>query len=619
MKETTPQREQRRAVSHKLTKLINNADSYPNVREAVLTALQKLDQRIRELNSTTEGSIAHRHMLRTGPRFVRFYLKGGNAFKARLHEDEFPLNKGDSDWDTQIVVDPWLPAPVQDAFYAEIEEIVVEELRQAGIEVAIALGRDFQHRAPEDIELLQLREVFIDPPGGGDNPPSPGRHFEISRDKRQSLRQVFDRDRLGLWSNDYRPLANQLTETTNGIDTPYSIPAPSILLNDAIKPFILYRLGYTWHFEPTEQVLSNNPQNRDNQGEIKQTTALRTILMELIDVTLPRRNTPEAVAVWADLENEPLVADPRMRNLPLPTLEYHLRENLTMLCEIADGSSRHSDKKGVREQRIREIYNHYTSLDQQQGTNVHRSKFRSLLNAMAGETLNLPDYDVATALTALEYSVARRTVNAPTDVIHDLLGKVAETTRQRVRQARKNETPDADVHKMLARVSKSFGCKTILTWAFSDDLALIETLAQNSYISLQRLHFTGVDMAVVVRVSYLTLLGLDLVHLARSLGEQVRIEVQPHNTVRQSGISYEATLAVYKGDSLRAFITFTTADIAAAPFVTAPTDDATVYASLQDMYGQRKAAAALTESYVVRTRLSQQHAAVRQLLPVFQT
>lgn len=614
MKESNLEREERRAVSQKLTKLINDANEFPRVRDVVLNALVRLDEKINQLNSDGQGSIAEKYLLRPG-KFVAFYLKGGNAFEACKDDGSDPLHLGNSDWDTQIVVNPWLPRAAQDAFYAEIEEIVLDEMRKTGIDVALAL-------APSgESPLLQIERIQIEGnnlPRNGDGTAALDKEFEVICDRIQTIRQIFDHDLLGLWTDDRREIGRQLTTYIGDQRSPYGVQPPSILLNDAIKPFALYRLGYTWHFKPTERLVQHPLVMQNGRlalAETRQELTSRPILMEILDITLPRRNTIEAISVWAEIESrhQLLPKTDQIQNLPLPSLSYHLRENLIMLCEIADETSRHRDKRRRREERIEEIYAHYLSMGREQD-------FRNMVNEMAGSKIAQITDPPTELIRKLMDNVRLRTVNAQSEYVHDLNTQVISATRQRIAAARFDQTARIDLFRIINMLAISFPRNPPLATAYSDDLALYESLKKDTHMDVKKLKFTGVDMAAVVRVEYDDLISLDPVQLSAELNrlvdtKDISIKFHSHNTLRTGGISYEVTLVIFRSSKIIAFITLTTASAAEAPFRNDPFRPSIRYASLLDMDEQRKAAAALTEDYVVRTRLAKQHDAICALLP----
>lgn len=581
MKEIEAQRDLRRAVSGLLTERINNAAKYPDIRAAVVQALAAFDARIQALGE----SFRKKYVLRGDRPLACFYIKGGNAFNACMDllqgRDQHLFDSGRSDWDTQVVIDPWLPGPVQDALYAEIADIVFDEMREAGIRVAAEAGLV----PPDDSPLTPFYHADE----------ASGVAYILKRDEPQTLRRIFDHDRLGLWTDDRRKLSDERT--------PFPDLIPGIVLNDAIKPFVIYRLGYTWHGEQFERA-------RDDLAD--RPLSPRPVLMELIDVTLPRRDTIEAVATWSDLERGRLTiakAGGRQERwqLPLPDLFYHLRENFTMLCEIADGTSHHADKGPKRRQRVAAIFAYCRDNNQLQ-------RFRDVLNAMAGAPVGQAGDDSDVLVNGLMARVRERTVTAPPDFQN---GRVGDATRDRILAARYG------VRAMIDLLRSAFPAPVALSAAFSDDLVLMETLAWNPYIAVDSLRFSGVDMAAVVRVDHDDLLGLDLAAFAQAVSQwlggrasaSAHVLDQPHNTARPGGLSYESTLVVFDGNKAIAFLTLTTASADEAPFRADAVDPSICHASLLDIAIQRKAAGALVEDYVVHTVLAKQYAVLGELLP----
>ncbi|WP_312709372.1 hypothetical protein [Stenotrophomonas sp.] len=584
MKETSAQREVRREFSRRLTALINNAANHPGIRKALVESLAEIADRIDQL----DASVREKFPLRKAPRAVRFYIKGGNAFDAIMaisRGDHDLFGVGKSDWDTQAIIDPWLPATIQNSLYGDIEDILIDALRTAGLKVATAINA-----RPQDVSPLRPVTEAL--------PADATVNYTLACDSPQTLRRVFDRDRLGLWTDDRRQLSDET------IPSPTLLPG--ILLNDGIKPFALHRLGYTWHGER---------QNGAGAGPDPNLSS-RPILMELIDVTLPRRDTIEAVATWSDLERNRLRIVPGTDmgvTLPLPDLDYHLRENLTMICEVADKSSHHADKLPKRLQRIGQIYQSYTTPERQAG-------FRDTVNAMAGDTVAAEGDSAEDMCKALMDSIAQRTAASDGNFWK---GHVSTASAERITQGRQR------LRRTLETMRRTFGDTVLLSVAYSDDLAMFRALAENPYLAIDRIGFCGIDAAAVIRASYEDIIGFDTAEFARALGASkrkssqddvpgkgIKVEWQSHNTPRPGGPSYECTFVVFDGHKATTFLTLTSASALQAPFQRDPDHAGIEYASLLDMDTQRKAAAALIEDYLVRTALSRQHDAIRSLLVV---
>ncbi|WP_152248742.1 hypothetical protein [Xanthomonas maliensis] len=575
-----------------MTKRINDAARYPNVRSAVIQALGTIQDRIAAMCI----DVQERFMLRIDQPLARFYIKGGNAFTACMDllqgNDQHLFDSGSSDWDTQVAIDPWLPGSVQDALHAEIEDIVVDEMKKAGAIIAFELS------------LLPVADSPLAPqvhpiPRQQWNPHATDVGCLVKCDDPQTFRRVFERDRSGLSAYTSAEIVKVGDDTTPS--------PPGIVLNDAIKPFLLYRLGYTWHATLIEGFADHI---------VSQPASPRGILMELIDVSLPRRDTVEAIAIWSEIERAHLTianagGQQERWQLPLPDLDYHLRENLLMLCEIAsDPLALGAHKEGKRRERVAAIHAWYAA-------NNQLAHFQSVLDGMAGTRVGAPGNDAATLVNALMASVRVRTIGAMPDYVN---GRPTDATRDRVMAAR------LGTRTMINLLSTAFTAPVALSAAFSDDLLLMSTLAQNPYLAIDQLRFSGVDMAAVARVSHENLLGLDTAAFAQAvghwLGQNVRVLAQSHNTPRVGGLSYECTLVVFLDQQtppfdrkVLAFLTLTTATEAQDAFHSTPIDPGNAYASLLDIDSQRKAAAALIDEFVLRYLLSKQHEAIRTVLP----
>ncbi|WP_231643243.1 hypothetical protein [Ralstonia syzygii] len=627
--ETPEQRSARRAMSAWLTKQVNNV-AVPDgiatqaIRGQVLEALSEIDVRITELNR----SLQENYHVVPGRDLVKFYMKGGNAFEC-IRNPQGPAatqnGGGASDWDTQIIIDPWAPLPLQAILYGLVEELVTDTMIQAGVDIAEVAG-DLARLTREHWQGTQQRV--------GDRVNLDGTNYSayaLTYDDPQSLRKVFDQQRLGLWTNDRRPVS------APDIDHPERIPG--ILLNDAIRPFILHRLGYTWHAE-----LDPKPPVQPNAGDIR-----KPVLMELIDVTLPRRDTIEAVAVWEELDQRQVTITEQEVQvnlpdgdfvhvlLPLPDIMYHLREIATMLCEIADGSSHHPDKLEKRFARFKLICD--GSNQQQQQDILHA------LNAMAGVVdigVNPPAHVGSVTHAIEEYGGAlRQAILGDTDPAYSLARNLMDRIARGARGQGGGFTPDGHVSgsvlaqfgrtrtelgqwvtEAVARLPPTVAAG-VRAAAYSDDLVLIRSLEQEKYLLPQQIGFSGVWGAVVIRVdtrSQLDTLG----ELFRSLlagGPQhpdptTSVRFRTYSVPRATGITHELTMVVFKQGKAVAYLSVTTASPGAAPLRFNESDPGVEFASLPEIALQRKVAAALIEDYLIRKVIARQYEALKTLLPV---
>ncbi len=398
--ENSTQKSLRRSVSGKVTELLNTVatqgyrltqdNGVPSpaeeigsmIRRCVLLALRNIDDKIRMLESDAQKEL---NLSSTRGSLIKFYMKGGNAYKCviggvlDIQAAKNDNGGGTSDWDTQVVVNPWIPSPIRARLYNDTIEVTLSEFRQCAEDVAHIV-----HNNHLDI-VLNLNSVPI-----GDavtqnekkDGVAAGRYVFVL-DEQQTTRRIFNYDNLGMVYDD----RVNLTPAT-GMDKK---DGPGILLHDAIKPFMLYRLGYTGKIFKLKDNLPGpitagiTEEEYDTNEEQP-----RKALGELIDITIPRLDTIEAVEVWESLASNQIQithTDINIRHLddaaqpiPLPDINYHKLEQFLMLCEMADGSSRHYNKLPKRVQRLKE------ACETQITNNESMAKVKAPLFHMAGVT-----------------------------------------------------------------------------------------------------------------------------------------------------------------------------------------------------------------------------------------
>ncbi|MFL0336577.1 hypothetical protein [Stenotrophomonas maltophilia] len=611
MKESTPERDARRYISKQLTAQINNAQVYPDVRSVVVKALSDIKDQLRSLSS----KVRRDYSLKPDEPLMFFYVKGGNALDALLERPADPpptlFDFGRSDWDTQVVINPWIPIPAQDALHGGVEDVVIEVMRGAGLNIALEISLCAPDQSPLAGQVVDLAPVDIHVP--------PGQQCLVTCDNPQAFRKVYERNRAGLHLFTSEPLKGIGSSGAVPVPPiplpppplpvqppPAPPPPPGIILNDGIKPFVLYRLGYTWHARWVK-----DPKAPAGDDPVTP----RPILMELIDVTTPRRDTVEAVTVWSDIIRNHLViaedagAEERWR-LPLPSMEYHLWEGLTMLCEIAAYPGwPGADKLEKRRRNVQRIHDWYR--DQQNDL----STFRRVIDGISAAPVFTDDTDCMQQVDACMRVVKAR-MQESSSGFNDGALSVAHT--QRLLHGRQWGAQ---------RVATLLQCLNapVASCGYSDDLALVGTLAQNPYLDVTQVPISGVDCAMIIRTDHATLRNATAANcieaLTRDHGAHMTIEDSLHSTVRATGISYERTLVIFEvprsqpARVARAILTLTTAGPVGCPFRDNPDGSGQAIAPLLDMDNQRKVAASIIQGFVQRANLSRQHEMIRGLLP----
>lgn len=364
--ETAQQKEVRRSVSGKVTEILNTVTTVGRrqtggaeaavigrqIRLALLTTLRNVDRQIALIEREVQDEL---NLTVTPGKLIKFYMKGGNAYNCvvgSVHElanSRSVIGGGTSDWDTQVVINPWLPSPVRTRLHNEVVEIALSAFRDCAKNIA-QIVHDNNIDVVLDLNTGALNCQTALNAGGI----QPG-HYAFILDEQQTTRKIFSYDNLGMIFDDR--VAISPAEGTDKKD------GPGILLHSAIKPFELYRLGYLGKVYKLNHLPT--PDNALSAADYDTRTLLpRKSLAELIDITIPRLGTVEAFEVWESLEanhitinRENLTVNNQLADqvpIPLPDINYHKLENLLMLCEMADGSSRHYNKLPKRVKRLKQ-------------------------------------------------------------------------------------------------------------------------------------------------------------------------------------------------------------------------------------------------------------------------
>ncbi|GAA6166878.1 hypothetical protein [Sessilibacter corallicola] len=650
--ETEDQRHARRLFSGWVTEQLNTKSFHDDfgarVRGEVLTALSKINDGLTLINQR----LIEKEKLVDGREYICFYMKGGNAFDCVVDPTGPKALKdggGSSDWDTQVVVDPWLPEAIQNTIYGLVEDTVLDVLNNAGIEIAKIAGDSINDSFPEDF-VKDIENLWSDKRNnikGFD-----ASLYTLSLDDPQALRKIYDRDKTGLWMNDSKRLANKTVKYPKWI--------PGMTFNDAIKPFVLWRLGYTWHADK-----SAGPPG----GAFKLNVDInRPILAELIDVTIPRSNTVEAVEVWEHLKSNHISVEEQTVNveygsalnkqsvsadLPLPDVFYHLSEILEMMCEIADGSSNHKDKLPKRINRFVEIWNQVPTkrdkIKQMVLSRIGRDSIGELIDDELAEgrgvVNNLIDEYVIVTPTdkkwenlkkelaktddiKLEYNIAKSMMAyvAETSVKSqqdfDDLGRVSTARLKTMSEAWQAFTKLEEVALLGEAAVKANYTETLYA-ANSDDLTLLDFIYENDYLTAKRIGFSHVDKAAIFRVDNLMNLKviagqyLSLFQKWNAAVKGSKVVAHRYYQIEKFGrYMNECIFVTFDSGKATSFITLTTGDASQVPFASAPNNLNKKYASIEDIGRQRKVAAALVEDYLIRTVLSRQYEAVKALVNV---
>ena len=658
---SSPQRDARRAISSWLTEQINRIDLagdteydklVKGVRAEVLKALQLINRRLLTLNEDFQKE----YFVANNKNLTTFYMKGGNAYACSMQPDGDAAQQkggGDSDWDTQVMIDPWAPLALQNEAYRKVEGVVYQTLRDAGKQIA-KLMKTYSDRSAQDFEAtIKNRWGAARTDINGKN------YIRYSLDliQPQVYYRVYDEGRLDITLED--PVS------TTGVT--YVKGLPGIIFNDAIKPFGIYRLGFNWSCSYDGSVGDDVV----TAGEITQ-----PILMELIDVTIPRSDTVEIVEMWQAIALQHInveLAEVKVQGtdsgfeIPLPDLDYHYRENLTMLCEVADGSSEHADKMDKRIKRVNEVYAaqvtkqpvYNTIIDHMMGVASASALIDDDLDKFTGdlfETAFGKYHKGDTIKNEMQKNPVRDSYNLY-DYIRCMMLYIKSDSQKMdndtwVYFKRSNTKGGVALSTTTSRYSSGFsvagrgllefwenfdgmtevkvlqaafdtfaGEPVTLDKANSSDIVLMEYFLENGFIDPEKVGFSGVNYAMLVRVPNFQILDYIVAYFLSMIEKYPYLTTayKVYNTQRASGLSYECILVTFVEGRTSSFITLTTASPEQAPFLKSPTAEtkqdlkAFLVAPSPDIGRQRQVAAGLLENYLVRKALSRQFEATKTL------
>ncbi|QLE85344.1 hypothetical protein FLM48_09765 [Shewanella sp. Scap07] len=637
------QREIKRVISGWLTEKLNELGGTQNqeledfksqVRSIVLVSLERINLRLHEINRTTKQKFS----LQDGIVLSRFYIKGGNAFRFTVENQQ-----GKSDWDTQIVINPWLPEPLTDTLYALIEDAVLDEFYYCSEQIGQAsdlLLSDANHSFSEVIKNFWLAsDLKVNPQDTTQLPAV----YLLEYPPQQSIKRVFAHNKAGLWDYDSRPMMGKTTGNQSG---------PGMVFNDAIPPFVLYRLGYVWTTKIQENEIPTE----------RYPLITSPILMEIIDVTIPRKNTIEAIGLWDEIQAEltldtlpipvPVTDDVlgyvSQVSLPFPNKDYHCAEQLTMLGEVADGSSKHADKKMKRFKRFGTLW---ASLDVQQrermlshviqpmmGINdIHRYVIQDpIWLQQAFQDVGAQDRQTITPLIDLlsngHFIIGQNQGLTPTENAYVIALMFMDNVHYRSIQAtpvteQQLQFYEAIARQVLGNVQTRLRARNITNIdieeaAFSGDSMLQQSLTETGLFNLDPMPLSG-----VASMFYIPVTNKEAIELCTELliDELMRpgvnippanIQYRTHNEQQLTRLSFAATTCVYNDvGQVKLAFTFSSATVAESPLLSPFKGTLVKHVNAKAMAEQRRVAAGMVKDYVVRTAFAKQIEMLDSILP----
>lgn len=573
-----------------------------HTRSAVLAALNELHQQLKEVDS----KVIKKHHLKASESITCFYMKGGNAFRYTVQGD----GKGTSDWDTQVLINPWLPQPAINTAYELIEDIIMTSFKLLSEEIS-QLHYVYLSQQRRDVDKTSLSEIIMqrwhDYSKTDEAKAKLLDDYKIKELSQQSIRKVYSHDASDLWLDTSQPMRDNKS-------------GPGMIFNDAIRPFVLYRLGYVWRAETTNKVKEINA----------------PILMEIIDVTIPRKSTIEAITLWSNQKQKITLEPVRLPNnaasvdLPFPDAMYHAKEQLIMLCEVADGTSNHADKMLKRFDRFAEVYTRFPEQQKSIETNIVK-------RLMQGFSVDIEKEKIIKTISMLGLSeditvqlLNKYEKNPQNRYAYGLAVTLMDNVVQRSSQASPNNDDltfiniaRSSLDTLKTRLSNtSRGHVDIENAAYSDDQALISTIKETDVIDTTKVKLANIDVMLIVRTNSKEAINACVTEYAQILASQNEtgisgFDIAEHNNNQDTRLSYASTI-VAKGKlgKVRICVTFVSSLSGESPFIYPYKGDSVLYANLADMANQRRVAASLIQDYVTQKALENQVDVISGLVDV---
>jgi hypothetical protein len=267
----------RTRASGELTGLLNNKREW---------LIQWLQAKLKELDQTLQNEF------RGKPDHLFFHLKGGRALASlKRHPEE-----GENDWDTSIVINPYLPADEWYATFNQVHNLVLHKLKQFKREFFVLIHQN----APEVLASLQP-DAALETKAVPDEKIDEGENNYLEAELHEANLQIENEALLDMENNN-RPF------TASGTDDDFAFLFPS----------------YT--------------------GNCK---------AELIDIGIPRRDTVEAFEQWNHTRGR--ILRDRDDQIPIPSHLYYIDEYILMIRQALTGTSPSMPKTPKRIRRLFDI------------------------------------------------------------------------------------------------------------------------------------------------------------------------------------------------------------------------------------------------------------------------
>ncbi|WP_281560258.1 OTU domain-containing protein [Thalassomonas sp. RHCl1] len=191
------------------------------------------------------------------------------------------------------------------------------------------------------------------------------------------------------------PMAMDVNQTAN--ENPYS---SSILINTSISKFLLYRVVVRYrtkdyHSDGTPKLLADGEYALGKEQKVIDSRSIVKFRGELLDISIPRRDSYETIQQWMQVKTMPLLYRPGEGHNALwvnvPDWRYQLNENVLLILEVFGNMSGSPHKFYKRVMRgcnaVEAIYQSYNSrFDQTQIKTLEQKiisdNFKKAFNAL---------------------------------------------------------------------------------------------------------------------------------------------------------------------------------------------------------------------------------------------
>ena len=315
------------AVDSLLTKHLNN--KVANLRQLLLNQLATL-------NTNLKATFGNN---------VRFFVKGGNALNVLKNPDISAVTDL-SDWDTQIIINPNLPVIEWHQYFLAMDIFLKAQLKAFQTELndtknTLALTQDLtvnwktggpatfrpNLKSNQINSYASIYSRILHPKQTIDN------FNSITENSKQAdlipylKRNIPVADQANYLSQveTYFPFTD-----INSSKEARTDQSSSWIINTSIDGFYLYRLvvRYESEYYDINGTRSNEPIKDNTKASFRG---------ELIDISIPRRDTLEALHQWQHVNIFPLevkyAAPDHKVTIQAPDWDYHLEENIIMIME----------------------------------------------------------------------------------------------------------------------------------------------------------------------------------------------------------------------------------------------------------------------------------------------